>query len=331
MIPCLPSEKLFPWGDTCRYNSLARRIKELYGGRIQKVSVNGGFTCPNRDGTLGYGGCIYCAGASFVPSYCFVKKDIRAQIDEGIEFHKWRYRRAGKYMAYFQAFSNTYAPVMKLEKIYSDALSHPLISGLVISTRPDCVDQEVLDMISGIHQNFPVFIELGIESCYDKTLDLINRKHNFEQSVSAIQRIAGVGIPVTGHLIFGLPGESYNEMIREASIISSLPLTAVKFHQLQVLKNTDVSRLFITHPELFHTFTLESYIDFIVDFLERLDPGIAVERLAAEVPPRYEVLNSLGNFRTDILYKKTESVMEIRKTCQGNKLKKPIKIPSTNN
>lgn len=324
-------KEYFIWGDTCRYNSYTARIKEKFGGRIQKVSVNGGFTCPNRDGTLGTGGCIYCAGKSFIPSYCFGKKDILTQIDEGIEFHKWRYRRAGKYMAYFQAFSNTYAPVPMLKEIYSEALSHPLISGLVISTRPDCLEREVLSLLSEINHKNPVIIELGIESCYDKTLDLINRKHDFSQSVAAINQIAEAGIPVTGHLIFGLPGESYEEMIREASIISSLPLTAVKFHQLQVLKNTAISRLFIQQPEIFHSFTLESYIEFIIDFLERLNPGIAVERLAAEVPPRYGVLNSWGNFRTEILYKKTESVMEIRKTCQGNKLKKPIKIPSPNN
>jgi uncharacterized protein len=324
-------KETFVWGDNCRYNSYASRIKEKFGGRLQKVSVNAGFTCPNRDGTLGTGGCIYCAGPSFVPSYCFGKRNIHQQIDDGIEFHKWRYRRAGSYLAYFQAYSNTYAPVHILRKIYYEALKHPQVAGIVISTRPDCIDQDVLSLLADIHTEYPVFVEIGIESCFDRTLDLINRKHNFRQSVISIQQIAAAGIPVTGHLIFGLPGESYENMIHEAEIISVLPLTAVKFHQLQVLKNTAISKLYMKQPELFHSFDLESYIMFIIDFLERLNPVIAVDRLAGEVPPRFGVMNSWGNFRTDILYKKTESVMEIRKTCQGNKFKKPIKIPSSNN
>lgn len=324
-------DKLYSWGDTCRFNSYTNRIKERYGGRFQKVSVHGGFTCPNRDGTLSTGGCIYCAGKSFVPSYCFRNKEISIQITDGIEFHKWRYRHATKYIAYFQAFSNTYAPVPELRKIYFEALSHPLISGIAISTRPDCINAGILDLLEEIRESWPVFLELGLESCYDQTLSVINRQHTFSQSVEAIHRITARNIPVTGHLIFGLPGESRDDMLKEASIISELPLTALKFHQLQILKKSAIYRLFTESPHEFHIFTLDEYIDFIIGFLELLNPEIAIERLAAETPLRFEVINNWGNIRVDILYKKTESVMEIKETRQGNKFKKSIKIPASNN
>ncbi len=326
----LPAGNIYPWGDTCRFNSWSNRIREKFGGRIQKVSVYAGFTCPNRDGSLDSDGCIYCSGTSFVPSYCFRNKAIPIQIDNGIEFHRWRYRRAARYMAYFQPFSNTYAPVPELKKIYREALDHPMISALAVSTRPDCIDNNVLDLLEEIAGSYPVFLELGLESCYDSTLSFINRRHDFRQSFNAIHAIAKRNIPVTGHFIFGLPGESLEDMLNEASIISDLPLSAIKFHQLQVLKNTRIASIYLSSPNLFHRFSLESYIDFVIDFLERLNPSIAVERLAAETPPRFGVINDWGKIRTDVLYKKTESVMERKKTCQGNKFKKSIEIPTSN-
>lgn len=312
--------KTYPWGDTFRYNSFARRIREKFGGRIQKLSLDAGFTCPNLDGTLDTGGCTYCSSKSYVPSYCKSRKNIKEQINEGIEFHRWRYRRAGKYFAYFQAYSNTYGPVRVLEVKYREALSHPAIIGITISTRPDCLSPEVLDLLESINEKSPVFLEVGVESCYDQTLSLMHRHHNFQQTEKAIKDIASRSIPVTGHIIFGLPGEIPEQMLAEAEILSGLPLNALKLHQLQILNKAAIFRQYSESRELFYFFSIDRYVEFIVEFLERLNPSISIERFASETPPRFNVVNSWGNIRMDALNKKIESVMEVRDTCQGKKI-----------
>jgi radical SAM protein (TIGR01212 family) len=316
--------KIFPWGDDRRYNSYNYRIREKFGRRIQKLSIDAGFTCPNRDGSLGIGGCSYCSGNNFVPSYCDPRKDIHQQIDEGIEFHKHRYRRATVYLAYLQAFSNSYAPVKELKKLYLHALSHPLIYGLSISTRPDCLNEEILNLLEEISLLYPVSLELGVESCYDKTLSLVNRGHDFHQSENAIFNASERKIPVSIHLLYGLPGESLQEMIDETDIISQLPITSVKFHQLQILKDTRIYNFYKENRDLFFPFTIDSYSEFIADVLERLNPSISVERFAAETPPRFEVVNGWNNIRAEEVGKKIESVMELRDTWQGIKFKKSI-------
>jgi uncharacterized protein len=195
----------YPWGDMRRFNSYSAHIKKHFGGRVQKVSIDAGFTCPNRDGTKGSGGCTYCNNDAFNPSYCTPRKSISAQIAEGIEFHQTRYRRATGYLAYFQAYSNTYAPVSELEAMYNEALNHPGVLGLVVGTRPDCIDESILALLKEISKKHYVIIEYGVESCSDETLKLINRGHTFQEAVTAIEMTAAAGIQTGAHFIFGLP------------------------------------------------------------------------------------------------------------------------------
>ena len=264
-------------------------FRQQFGCRVQKLSVDAGFSCPNRDGTLGTTGCTFCAGEAFSPSYCRTAGSITRQIDEGIRFHQWRYRKAAKYLAYFQAYSNTYAPLELLKERYSEALSHPQISGIVIGTRPDCIDDAKLDYLASLAKKCYVAVEYGIESCYDETLRRIHRGHDFACSERAIRATAERGLHVGGHLILGLPGESRQQMLAEADILSALPIDSLKLHQLQILRGTELERQWQQDPaSLPPPFSLDEYIDLVCDFLRRLRPTIAIERLAGEVPPRYQ-------------------------------------------
>jgi len=307
----------YPWGHNRRFNVYAAYMKKHFGERVQKVTVDAGFTCPNRDGTLGYGGCDYCNNEAFNPSYCNPSKPVEQQISEGMAFHKNRYRRASHYLAYFQAYSNTYMPLEKLKDIYSRALKISGVMGLVIGTRPDCIDDEKLDYLSNLAQDHYIIIEYGIESCYNETLERINRRHTFEQAREAICKTAAKGIRTGAHLIFGLPGECKKMMLDEAGIISELPLNNVKFHQLQIIKNTKMEQQYYENPGLFTFFTLEEYLDFFVDFAEQLNPAFIIERFAGEVPPRFLVNQGFGLVRNDQLVRKFEKRLEERDTWQG--------------
>ena len=279
------SNRIYNWGHERRFNAYSNYIKHEFGERIQKVSIDAGFTCPNRDGTLGSGGCTYCNNEAFNPSYCLATKPVSQQVIEGIEFHKKRYRRARKYLAYFQAYSNTYSSLENLKTIYEEALSVPGIIGLVIGTRPDCVDEDKLDYFSDLSKEIYVSIEYGIESCYNQTLERINRKHTFEQSEKAIAETAKRKIKVGAHIIFGLPGETRQQMLNEAEILSRLPLNSIKFHQLQIIKGTLMEKEYQKTPEVFELFSWEEYRDFFVGFLERLNPRFLIERFTGEAPP----------------------------------------------
>lgn len=307
----------YTWGDNRRFNSYSNYFKREFGGRVQKLTIDAGFTCPNRDGTVATGGCTYCNNDAFNPSYCTPSKSIPQQIDEGIEFHAVRYRRAEKYLAYFQAFSNTHAPLDKLEKLYSEALANPKIIGLVIGTRPDCVDEQKLDYFQELSQKHYIALEYGVESCYNKTLELINRGHNFEKSVWAIEETHKRGIKTGAHIIFGLPGESREEMMAEAKILSKLPLSTIKFHQLQIIKRTAMELQYQQNPAMFNLFGMEEYFNFMVDFLEQLNPNFVVERFTGEAPPRYLATPPWGNYRTDQLMVMLEKILEQRNTWQG--------------
>ncbi len=309
----------FPWGHVRRFNTYSNYFKEMFGERVQKVSVDAGFTCPNRDGSLARGGCTYCNNDAFSPSYCIPAKSVSQQIMEGIVFHKVRYRRANKYLAYFQAYSNTYAPLEHLKKIYKEALAVPGVVGLVIGTRPDCVDEEKLDYFGKLAKKNYLIIEYGIESCYNKTLERINRKHSFEQSVWAIEATTSRGIRTGGHLIFGLPGESRSEMLGEAKILSKLPLNNVKFHQLQIIKETQMAKDYAENTDSFKLFTWEEYREFMVDFLELLNPDFVVERISGEAPPRYIAGPRWGLKRTDQILDLFEKRLEERDTWQGKR------------
>ena len=316
----------YPWGDQRRFNSYTAYFKKILGGRIQKISLDAGFTCPNRDGSKAVGGCIYCVNDAFNPSYCQPSKSITRQLEEGKAFHQKRYRRASKYLAYFQAYSNTYADLDTLRKRYWEALSVEGVEGLVIGTRPDVVDDKVLKLLAEIQKEKYVMVEYGVESIYDQTLNRINRGHVFAASSNAIQKTAAMGIPVGAHLIFGLPGETHQMMLDAAEVLSNLPLTTIKFHQLQLFKNTAMAKEYKQNPESFRLFDLETYIDFVVSFTERLNPAIVIERFAGEVPPRYLISAPFGTLRYDAVLQRIEKELENRDTFQGKKFFAPKKV-----
>ncbi|MCF8228186.1 MAG: TIGR01212 family radical SAM protein [Bacteroidales bacterium] len=311
----------FEWGHQRRFNAYANYFRKHFGERIQKLTVDAGFTCPNRDGSIAVGGCTYCNNDAFNPSYCHPSKSVAQQIKEGIEFHKNRYRKASKYLAYFQAYSNTYATLDYLKKIYDQALRFQEVVGLVIGTRPDCIDDEKLDYFQHLAKSKYIILEYGIESIYNETLQKINRGHRFEQTVEAIEKTASKGIKTGAHLIFGLPGESKSKMLKEAEVISKLPLNNIKFHQLQIIKGTPMEKEFLENPRKFTFFSLEEYIEFIIDFLVRLSPLIVVERFAGEVPPRFLAGPGWGHIRNDQILNRIELKLKERNIWQGKYFK----------
>ena len=328
----------YGYPDGKRYNSFVGYFKRRYGERLQKIVLDAGFSCPNRDGKVGRGGCSYCDNAAFHPSYSTAGKSLHQQLDEGIDFHKVRYRTTEHYLAYFQSFSNTYAPLERLKKLYEEALSHPSVVGLVIGTRPDCVDEEKLDYLADLAQgrvlkewsrslaNEPerkapvVVIEYGIESCYDKTLERINRGHDFETARRAVKMTADRGLDVGAHFILGLPGETRQMMLDSCAIINELPLRSIKFHQLQIVKGTKIEREFAERRQDFECFTVDEYLDFFVDMLERLSPSISIERFVGEVPPRFVNETPWGLIRNVELLRMLEQRLESRQTWQGRLL-----------
>lgn len=308
---------MYQWGDDRPFNSYSGYFRKLFGGRVQKLAVNAGFTCPNRDGRVGTGGCTFCNNEAFTPSYCVPDKSITQQIEEGIEFHVNRYRKAEKYLVYFQSFSNTYGPLERLRLVYDEALSHPLVTGIVIGTRPDCVDEEILDYFAALARNHYVAIEYGIESCNDETLRAINRGHDFACARRAVEATAARGIHTGAHFILGLPGETDEMLIEQTAIINSLPLTTVKFHQLQVFKGTPMAEEWLESPEKYRFWELPDYIDLFVEILRRLRPGIVVERFAGEAPPRYHLGPNWGLVRNEQLLTMLEKRLAQRNAYQG--------------
>ena len=317
MLPINKETNNYPWGHERRFNAYSNYFRNIYGARVQKVSIDAGFTCPNRDGTKGSGGCTYCNNDAFNPSYCKSVKSVSEQIGEGIEFHKWRYNEAVSYLAYFQAYSNTYAPLEKLKTLYEEALNYPGVIGLIIGTRPDCIDDEKLEYIKELSKRYYIAIEYGIESCYNKTLIRINRGHSFEDAVFSLEKTAALGINAGAHFIFGLPGETRDEMLNQVDIISRLPVKTVKFHQLQIIKGTAMEIEFKNNPGDFELFTWEEYLDFFISFLERLNPAIVVERFTGEAPPRFLTGEGWGKKRTDQIVNLIEKRLEELNTWQG--------------
>ncbi len=304
-----------------RYNSYNEYFKETFGARVQKLSVDAGFSCPNRDGTVGRGGCTYCNNDAFNPSYCMPTKSVYQQLTEGKQFHAWRYRRATSYLAYFQAFSNTHAPLETLKRLYEEALAVEGVIGLVIGTRPDCVDDQKLDYLATLAQHHYIMVEYGIESVYDKTLDLINRGHTFETAEKALTATSSRGIKTGAHLIFGLPGETTQMILDAAAIVSRLPLTTIKFHQLQIIRGTAMERHFLSDPGSYNLFEPSNYIELVVSFIERLNPSFVVERFSGEAPPWYVVAPDWGLQRADETSRRIEKRMEERETWQGRLFK----------
>ncbi len=306
----------YPRKHSRRFNSYTEYFKQLFGGRVQKLAIDAGFTCPNRDGKVGRGGCSYCDNKAFNPSYCNPEKSVSTQIQEGIEFHRIRYRRASQYIAYFQAYSNTYAPIETLRKLYEEALAFPEVIGLVIGTRPDCVNDEILDFLAELSKKVYIIIEYGIESCYDKTLLKINRGHDFAKTRWAIEESARRGIRTGGHMIIGLPGESREEILQETDIISALPLNTIKFHQLQIITGTGMANEYNSHPEDFNILGIDDYLLLMMEIVERLNPAFVIERIAGEVPPPFSV-NQPWDMRYDAVLQRFEQLLEKHDTWQG--------------
>jgi len=281
-----------------RYIDYSSFIKLNFGERVQKISLDVGFTCPNRDGSKGYGGCTYCNNNSFNPGYCEPEKSITEQLEHGVAFFSKKHKYQN-YFAYFQAYTNTFSDIESLKKMYDEALAFPQVIGLIIGTRPDCISDELIDYLSFLSKKHFISLEFGVESTLNKTLLAINRCHTFEDSQTAYEKCANKGIHLGAHLIIGLPGETRAELLNHATEISKLPIDTLKMHHLQIVKQTVMAVQYKRNPENFDLFTSEDYIDFISDFIGFLRPDISIERFASEAP--YDLLiapkwNQMKNF-----------------------------------
>ena len=303
-----------------RYRRYSDYFRSLFGQRVQKLSVDAGFTCPNRDGSLSTGGCTFCNNSAFTPSYCRPEKSIRQQIDEGNDFHRRRYREAARYLVYFQAYSNTYAPVGVLRERYTEALAHPDVIGIVVGTRPDCIDEERLDLLARLARDSYVAVEYGIESVCDDTLRRVNRGHDFASAERAVRMTAERGLHTGAHFILGFPDETDSMILDSAAVINRLPLTTVKFHQLQIMRGTPLADEYDAHPERFRKWSIGEYIDLFIELLRRLRADLVVERFAGEAPPRYHHTEGWGLVRNETLWGMLDRRLEELDARQGDRL-----------
>lgn len=263
------------------YNDYGTWIRSKFPYKVQKISVDAGFSCPNRDGRIGSGGCIYCDNRTFNPAYCNSKHTIRQQLEEGKAFFARKYPEM-KYIAYFQAYTNTYAPVDVLRDMYEEALDVDGVVGIAVGTRPDCVSESLLDYFEELNRRTFVVVEYGIESANDDTLRRINRGHTFDRARQAVEQTARRGITTGGHIILGLPGEDAAESIRQAKSISELRLDILKIHQMQVIRGTRLAEMYARQP--FHVYSVEEYIGLITEYIQHLRPDIVLERFVSQSP-----------------------------------------------
>jgi len=311
----MPDAFKYPWNHGKRYNDFSTHFRTLFEGRVQKISVNAGFTCPNRDGTRGRGGCTYCNNKTFQPTYCDLDNLLKIQLDEGIAFFSRKYKTM-RYLAYFQSYTNTYAPVHILRELYEEAISYPGVIGLVIATRPDCLSSEVLDLLEELSRKCYVMVELGLETLKDATLERINRGHTSAESVLAINELSRRSIHNCAHLILGLPGEDHGDFIEQARVISTLPVENIKLHQLQIHKGTAMAKEYSLFPERFQLFTVEGYTEMVVDYLENLNPAIIVERFVSSAPDNMVIAPRWGIKNYEFVAKVEKRLLE-RNTWQG--------------
>lgn len=303
-----------------RYNSFGAYLKKRFGRIVHKVNIDAGFTCPNRDGTVGVGGCIYCNNDSFRPSSCKPTLSVWEQVRNGIAYLKKRYK-AERFIAYFQPYTNTYAPVDELEHLYREALEEPDVIGLAIGTRPDCIDEEKLLLLEDLAKDYFILIEYGLQSIYDKTLRYINRGHDYSAFLSALDMTVGRGIEIGAHIIVGFPTETRDEMLAMAEEISLMPLRFLKIHQLQVIQDTVLAEIYRREP--FYVFSYEEYLRFLVDFLEMLSPDIVIQRLFATAPDDILIAPRWDRNRNEIL-RDIEELLERNDTRQGSKFRAAI-------
>lgn len=297
------------------YNDFSAFLRSRFCCKVQKISINAGFTCPNRDGTKGSGGCTYCNNQTFNPEYCHTEKSVLEQLEEGRIFFARKYPEM-KYLAYFQAYTNTYGELETLKRRYEQALDMEDVVGIVIGTRPDCMPDELLDYLQEISQNTFLLVEYGIESTCDATLRRINRGHGYQDTVDAIHRTAERGILVGGHVILGLPGETHEQIIGQAGKLSQLPLTTLKLHQLQLIRGTKMAREFENNPEQFHLYEVNEYVDLVVDYVERLRPDIVLERFASQSPKELLIAPDWG-LKNYEFTEKVKKEMKERRSYQG--------------
>ena len=274
-----------------KYVEFGPWLQSELGCKVQKISVNAGMTCPNRDGTLGTGGCTFCNNQTFNPAYCRTEKSVTQQLEEGKQFFARKYP-AMKYLAYFQAYTNTYAELDRLVSLYEEALRVPDVVGLVIGTRPDCMPDNLLDYLEELNRRTFLIVEYGVESANDETLLRINRGHTFRQSCEAIRRTAERGIRVGAHVILGFPWEPFDELMRQAEEIGRLPLTTLKLHQLQIIRGTQLAREYAEHP--WAVPTAEEYIDLVLHYVSRLPYGLVMERFVSQSPPEMVIAPQWG-------------------------------------
>lgn len=297
------------------YREFSELLAREFPFKVQKISINAGFTCPNRDGLRGVGGCTYCNNQSFSPGYGGHQRSVSDQLTDGIAFFSHKYPDM-KYLAYFQSYTNTYEEMEVLVAKYEEALSYPGVVGLIIGTRPDCIPDELLDYFTALNKKTFLLIEYGLESTLDSTLEFINRGHTYRESIDAITKTADRGIFTGAHLILGLPHETGGQMMEHAVKISKLPLTTIKLHQLQLIKGTIMAKQYRAHPEWFDLFEVDEYIDLCIDFAERLNPDIYIERFVSQSPKELLIAPGWGlkNFEfTDKVLKRFAQ----RETCQG--------------
>jgi len=301
-----------------RYNAFGQHLKDLFGRPVYKVNVDAGFTCPNRDGTLSVGGCIYCNNDSFRPSACTSTASVREQIAKGIPYLQRRYG-AEKFIVYFQPFTNTYADVGTLDRLYREALDQPGVVGLAIGTRPDCVDEEKIALLEELAQVHFILVEYGLQSIHDRTLAFINRGHDYAAFKHAVDMTAGRGIRVGAHLILGFPTETRGEMLAMAEALSGLTIGYLKLHQLQVIRHTALAELYAQKP--FPTCGYEEYLDLVADFLERLSPDIVLQRLFAAAPEGILIAPVWNRTRSTFL-SDLDRLMDRRGSYQGKQFTK---------
>ena len=306
------------------YNPYGKFLQEKFGARVHKVSVHAGFTCPNRDGTVGRGGCTYCNIVSFTPENARPKYSVRDQIDSVVAFMKRRFD-AKKFIIYFQPYSNTYASVEHLERLYRDALTYPEVVGLSIGTRPDCIDDEKLQMLAELARETFVSLEYGIESVYDETLRLINRGHDFACTARAFRRTREFGLHVSGHTIIGFPNETEAQRLASAAVINELKPDVLKIHHLHVVKHTELARQYAAQP--FHVYTFAEWKDFVIRYLERLSPEIIIERLYGEAPRDLLIAPRWHLTKGEILLR-LEAEMRRRGTFQGRRFCETVEANS---
>lgn len=306
----------YTWGHSKPWNDFSAYFKNFFNNRVQKISIDAGFSCPNRDGSKGRGGCTYCNNDTFNPFYCNPSKSVSQQLNEGIAFFSEKYQTQ-QYLAYFQAYSNTYAQIDHLKRLYDEALSVKGVVGLVIATRPDCVNEEILSMIEDYAQKYFIALEFGVESCNNRTLKRINRGHTFEDAVNALEMSKDRGFHIGLHYIIGLPGDTREENLKHAEILSGLPFHTLKLHQLQIIKNTLMAKQYVDSPEEFHLFGIDEYIDFVVSFSERLSPNIVIERFVSESPAELLIAPKWGGLKNFEITDKILKKFLIRKTFQG--------------